>query len=124
MGRVTAFLGLLIALAVGAYLFTQHSKTPEGAENPRATIDIAGVRNDLVTLANAERRYFARESKYASLDELRAAGDISMPSNSRGPYLYEAQVSDNGFRITATFTGTPEPEAIRSLSIDENMQIQ
>jgi hypothetical protein len=124
MGRVTAFLGLLIALAVGAYLITQQSRSPEGPANPRATIDIAGVKNDLVTLANAERRYFARESKYASLDELRAAGDISMPSNNRGPYMYTVDTGENSFRITAIYTGPPDPEATRSLSIDENMQIQ
>ena len=123
MGRVTAFLGVLIALAVGAYLFTQRSQTPDGG-NPRATIDIAGVKNDLVTLANAERRYFARESKYASLDELRSAGDISMPSNNRGPYMYTVDTGENSFRITATYTGPPNAEAMRSLSIDENMQIQ
>jgi hypothetical protein len=124
MGRVTAFLGLLIALAIGAYIFSQRSQNPAGAGNPRATIDVVGVKNDLVTLANAERRYFARESKYASLDELRSAGDISMPSDSRGPYMYTVDTGENSFRITATYTGPPDSEAIRSLSIDENMQIQ
>ena len=124
MGRVTAFLGLLIALAIGAYLFTQHSQTPDGAGNPRATIDVVGVKNDLVTLANAERRYFARENKYASLDELRSGGDISMPSNNRGPYMYTVDAGESGFRITATYTGPPNSEAIRSLSIDESMQIR
>ncbi|MCI0351866.1 MAG: hypothetical protein L0Z53_20795 [Acidobacteriales bacterium] len=124
MGRVTAFLGLLIALAVGAYLITQRSQVPEEAGNPRAAIDIAGVRNDLVALANAERRYFARESRYASLDELRSAGDISMPSNNRGPYLYTVEAGENNFRITAVYTGPPDSEAIRSLSIDETMQIR
>src|ERR671922_1362149 len=124
MGRTTAFLGLLIALAAGAYLVTQRSQTPEGAGNPRSTIDVVGVKNDLVTLANAERRYFARENKYASLDELRSAGDISMPSDNRGPYLYTVDVSETSFRITATYTGPPDPDAIRSLSIDETMQIR
>jgi hypothetical protein len=124
MGRATAFLGLLFALAIGAYIFTQRSKTPDEAGNPRATIDLVGVKNDLVSLANAERRYFAREGKYASLDELRAGGDISMPSNNRGPYMYTADVSDNSFRINATYTGPPDSEAIRSLSIDDSMQIR
>jgi len=125
MNRGAAFVSLLIAVIVGAFLVTQYSRMSErGAGNPRATVDIAGVRNDLVNLANAERRYFAREGKYASLDELRAAGDISMPSNSRGPYLYSAEVSDNSFRITATYTGPPDDAAVRTLSIDESMQIR
>jgi hypothetical protein len=124
MGRVTAFLGLLIALAVGAWLFTQRTQQPDVAGNPRATVDVVGVKNDLISLANAERRFFARESRYASIDELRSAGDISMPSNNRGPYVYTVDISDSGFRITATYTGPPESEAIRSLSIDESMQIR
>jgi type IV minor pilin ComP (DNA uptake receptor) len=124
MGRVTAFLGLLIALATGAWLFTQRAQQPDMAGNPRATVDVVGVKNDLISLAQAERRYFARESRYASLDELRSAGDVSMPSNNRGPYTYTVDTSDSGFRITATYTGPAEAQAVPNLIIDESMQIR
>lgn len=124
MGRATAFLGVLIALATGAWLFTQRSQQPDMAGNPRATVDVVGVKNDLIALAQAERRYFARESRYASIDELRSAGDISMPSNNRGPYAYSVETGDSSFRITATYTGPPEAQAVPSLSIDESMQIR
>jgi hypothetical protein len=124
MGRVLGLLGLLIALAVGGYLWMERSRSvPEGGGNPRSAIDMVGVKNDLVNLANAERRYFAREGKYASLDELRSAGDTNVRDH-RGPYIYSAETSDNGFRITAIYTGPPDAEAVRSFSIDENMQVR
>lgn len=126
INRGGATVGMLVALITAGMLITHYSRSvrENGAGNPRAAIDIAGVRNDLVNLANAERRYFAREGKYASIDDLRAAGDISMNSNSRGPYLYTAQVSDNSFRITALYTGPPDGTVVRSLTIDESMQIR
>ena len=41
-----------------------------GTNNPKAAINITGVRSDLMTIAQAERGHFALEGKYASLDEL------------------------------------------------------
>ena len=97
MGRAIGLLGVLIALAIGAYLYTQQAKSvSKEAGNPRATIDVVGVKMDLNNLAQAERRYNAREGHYASIDQLRSAGDITMASDHRGPYTYSATSSDNG----------------------------
>jgi hypothetical protein len=124
MGRVLGLLGLLFALAIGGYLWMERSRNmPEGAGNPRAAIDTVGVKNDLISLANSERRYFAREGRYASLDELRSAGDTNVQDH-RGPYFYTAEASENSFRIIATYTGPPDSEAARSFTVDENMQIR
>ena len=127
MSRSLGFIGLLIVLGIGAYLYMRQTQavTPGGsAATPRSTIDVAGVKNDLIALANAERRHFAAEGKYVSIDELRSSGDISMPSNSRGPYSYSAETSDTGFRITATYSGPPDAGVPRTLSIDETMQVK
>jgi hypothetical protein len=130
MSRAFGFVGLLVVLGVGAYLYMRQAQsvTPGGGEggtaSPRSTIDVVGVKNDLIALANAERRHFAAEGKYVSIDELRAGGDISMASNSRGPYSYSAETSDTGFRITATYSGPPNPDVPRTLSIDETMQVK
>jgi len=130
MSRSLGFIGLLIVLGIGAYLYMRQAQsvTPGGGAGgtatPRSTIDMAGVKNDLIALANAERRHFAAEGKYVSIDELRSSGDISMPSNSRGPYSYSAETSDTGFRITATYSGPPDAGVPRTLSIDESMQIK
>ena len=126
MKGVFGFAGLLIVLCVGFYFYFKESTSfgPAGTPtNPRAAIDITGVRNDLVAIANAERRHFASDSKYVSLDELISNGDVSMQKKERGPYQYAADVSDNGFRITATYNGNPVEGAPRSIWIDETMQI-
>lgn len=130
MSRSLGFIGLLIVLGIGAYIYMRQAQsvTPGGGAGgtatPRATIDVVGVKNDLIALGNAERRHFAAEGKYVSIDELRANGDISMPSNSRGPYSYSAETSDSGFRVTATYSGPPDAGVPRSLSIDETMQVK
>ncbi len=124
MSRAIAFLAVLAAVVVGAwyYMKSTQSASPAGTNNPTATVNLAGVKNDLVTLANAERRHFASEGKYVSIDELRSAGDISMPSNNRGPYSYSADVTATGFRVTATCSGACAGLPA-SFSIDETMQI-
>lgn len=124
MGRAIGLLGVLIALAIGAYIYTQQAKSVgKEAGNPRATIDLVGVKMDLNNLAQAERRYQAREGHYGTLDQLRSGGDISMAGDHRGPYTYSASASDTSFTVTATYSGPPNPDAPQSLSIDENMQM-
>jgi len=130
MSRALGFIGLLIVLGIGAYIYMRQTQavTPGGGAGgtatPRSTIDVVGVKNDLIALANAERRHFASEGKYVSIDELRSSGDISMPTNHRGPYNYEAVTSDTSFRITATYSGPANPDVPQTLSIDETMQVK
>jgi hypothetical protein len=130
MTRTFGFIGLLIVLGIGAYIFMRQTQavTPGGGTaagaTPRSTIDVVGVKNDLNALASAERRHFATDGKYVSIDELRSNGDISMPSNNRGPYSYSIETSDQGFRITATYSGPPNAGVPHTLSIDETMTMK
>ena len=130
MSRALGFIGLLIVLGVGAYIYMRQAQsvTPgggvSGTATPRSTIDVVGVKNDLIALASAERRHFASEGKYVSIDELRSNGDISMPVNHRGPYEYSAETTDSGFRITAAYSGPPVSGVPQTLSIDETMQVK
>ena len=130
MSRTLGFVGLLIVLGIGAYSYMRQTQavTPQsgagGTATPRSTIDVVGVKNDLIALANAERRHFAAEGKYVSIEELRSNGDISMQSNNRGPYSYSAETSDTGFRIVATYSGPPNAGVPHTLSIDETMQLK
>ena len=131
MTRALGFVGLLIVLGIGAFIYMKQAQsvTPGGGAagstaTPRSTIDVVGVKNDLNALASAERRHFAAEGKYVSIDELRSSGDISMQTNQRGPYSYSAETSDTGFRITATYSGPPNAGMPHSLSIDETMTLK
>jgi hypothetical protein len=122
MGRAVGFVSLLIAVAVGGYLYTRQSTSgmPSGAASPKAAIDLTGVRNDLLAIAQAEKRYHAMNSKYGSLAELRDNGDTNV-SDSRGPYSYSVDTSENGFVVRATYSG-PEETLPRAVTIDQNLQ--
>ena len=125
MARTLGFIAVLIAAFVVIYLYVKQVQTvsPAGTQNPRAQIDITGVKNDLLVIANAERRHFASDGKYVSLDDLIANHDISMQSPSRGPYTYSADVSEDSFRVTATYSGPPGAGMPQQLVIDQTMQI-
>src|SRR3954462_5168072 len=124
MSRLFGFVGLLVVLAVGAYIYKQQivaTSAPGGATaNPRATIDVAGVKNDLLAIAQAERRYWASNGKYVSIDELLTNGDISMQKPSRGPFNYSSTANESGFVITATYSGDDAGVA-KTMSIDQTM---
>lgn len=126
MGRTVGMIGVLIALGVGAYLYThQGGDAEQHAAATRATVDVAGVKNDLIMLANAERGQLALEGKYATLDELVSKGSIAMTRTSRPPYTYSAEVNGAaGFRIVAEYHGPPGTGAPQRISIDETMQIK
>ncbi len=126
MGRIFGFLTLLIAIGVGAYLYArdaQNSSAAVGASNPKAAVNITGVRTDLMTIAQAERGYFALEGKYASLDELISSKSLTM-AHERPPYSYEVETSSSGFRVVATRSGDDGSGTPAQLSMDENMQFQ
>ena len=126
MTRVLGLIALVIAMAIGFYLYTKQAQTAStsmGAASPRAAIDMTGVRQDLLTFASAEKQQFAMEGKYLSLDELRAKGTV-LPQDRRGQYSYSADVSETNFRITATYSGPEMAGAPKSLSIGETMQIE
>ena len=126
MGRLFGFISVVIVMAIGLYLYSrqvQSSSAPAGANNPKAAINITGVRSDLISIASAERRYFASEGKYASLDELISTNYITV-ARQRPPYTYEVQTSASGFRVVATRSGENTSGTPTQLSVDENMEFQ
>ena len=123
MGRLIGFLGVVIVLAIGMYIYSkqvQSSSTPAGANSPKAAINITGVRSDLISIATAERRYFASEGEYASLDKLISTNYITV-ARQRPPYTYEVQTSSSGFRVVATRSGDDTYGAPGQLSVDQRL---
>jgi hypothetical protein len=126
MGRLFGFLGIVIAVAVGMYIYSkqvQSDSAAAGANNPKAAINITGVRSDLISIATAERRYYATEGKYASFDELISSNYITI-TRQRPPYSYEIQTTAGGFHAVATRSGENTSETPAKLSVDENMDFQ
>jgi hypothetical protein len=122
MGRAVGFVSLLIALAVGAFIYSKQSTSglPSGATSPKAAIDLTGVKSDLLAIAQAEKRYYTMNSKYGSLAELRDNGDTNV-ADSRGPYAYSVETSDSGFVVRASYSG-PDESMPRVVTIDHNLQ--
>jgi hypothetical protein len=126
MSRLFGFLSVVIVMAIGMYIYSkqvQSTSAAAGANSPQAAINITGVRNDLISIATAERRYYATEAKYASLDDMISTNYITV-ARQRPPYTYEVQISSSGFRVVATRTGNSAAGAPAQLSVDENMEFQ
>ena len=126
MGRLFSLVGAVIVMGVGMYLYVaqmRSSSAAVGANSPKAAITITGVRSDLISIASAERRYFASEGKYASFDELISSNYITV-ARQRPPYTYDVQTSSNGFRVVATRSGDDSSGGPAQLSVDENMEFQ
>jgi hypothetical protein len=126
MGRMFGFLSLVIVLGAGMYIYSRQVQSPSaaaGANNPKAAINITGVKSDLISIATAERRYFASEGKYVSLDELISSNYISVPRQ-RPPYTYAVETSISGFHVVAIRSGDGTPGTPGRLSVDENMEFQ
>jgi hypothetical protein len=126
MGRMFGFLSVVIVLGVGMYIYSRQAESSSaqtGANNPRAAINITAVRSDLISIATTERRYYATEGKYASLDELISSNYITI-AHQRPPYTYEIQISSSGFRAVASRSGDDASGTPAQLSVDENMDFQ
>ena len=124
MGRTFSFIATLVVLAAGMYIYmqqTQSTSAAAGVNNPKAAVNITGVRTDLMNIAQAERGYFALEGKYASLDELISSRSLSV-SRQRPPYSYEVEISGSGFHVVATRSSDDASGAPAQITVDENMQ--
>jgi len=122
MLRVFGFVGTVVTMAIGMYIYSLQVKTLSpggGSGNPEDFATIAGVKNDLIGIANAERGYLASQGNYASLDELISGNYISVKE--RPPYIYDVEISSGSFRATATRTTKGAPA---QLWITETMQVQ
>ena len=123
MGRAFGFIGTMIVMAIGMYIYSIQVKGVTGAvagDSSAGAADIVGVKNDLISIANAERGYFATQQKYASLDELIAGNYITI-QRQRPPYMYDVDVTPTGFHATATRDSAGAPA---QLWIDETMEIK
>jgi len=125
MGRLIGFVGTVVTLAIGMYIYSLQVKTLTpgaggGNSNSADVVTITGVKNDLIGIANAERGYMATEGKYASLDELKDGNYISMRAE-RPPYVYDVETTSGSFRVTATRTTKGAPA---QLWITETMQVE
>ena len=118
-------IGLLIValIAIGAYrLFfseLQHTGTPA----PVQAVDVVGVKNDLLAIAQAERLYQAQHGTYGSLEDLTTSGAMTIARKGRDGFTYEIEASGASFRVVARCPGTTSP-GCTSYAVDQTMEVQ
>jgi len=123
--RLFGLLGLVIVAAVVGLLYKSHLEglKAAGVATPTQTVDIVGVKNDLIGIAQAERAYQAENGKYTSLGELVSSGALRMEKTGRAEYTYEVTASEQDFRAVAHCPAATFP-GCTNLSIDQTMEIQ
>ena len=124
MKAAGSVLGLVIVVAIIWYVVkSQYSPGPGSTQPPAETINVVGVKSDLLAIAQAERMYMASHGSYGSVDELQQDGSITFSGTNRRGYSYTAEVDDGQhFRITAR-PSDPAKASWPTLAIDETMQI-
>jgi hypothetical protein len=117
-------IGLILVLAIGMYVYkSELTQGPTGGAPPIQSIDVAGVKNELIGLAQAERLYLASHGSYAGLDQLQQEGSTTVADGARRGYGFTASIDDGAhFKIIATPVD-PAKKGWPTLAIDDTMQI-
>lgn len=118
--------GLLITaliVVLGYWYFASKTQSSGAPGAPAQVISTAGVQNDLLSIAQAERIYWAGHGSYASLDELYSSGALAAKKSGRAGYTYSAETSAEGFTVTAHCDAAAAP-GCSSFSVDQSMQVQ
>lgn len=127
-----SMVGLLItaALGLGIYMYTLKQAAPAPGMVVTQNISIVGVKNDLISIAQAERMYYAENGSYADLATLNSTGAMSMMRSSRDGYTYSVETSGSTFTVTATYTPPPldnpghvTPPHFPTYTIDQTMEV-
>jgi hypothetical protein len=115
----------MAALAIGYYIYSVQIRGVTDGKPPAQQVNLIAVRNDLLTLGQAERLYLATNGTYGTLDELRQSGNMSsLPEDNNRGYTYVAEVRGAAhFRITAKPADLSRTD-LPIFSIDETMRIQ
>lgn len=117
---------LVVALIAGLiykFYFTRMKDSGMGAATPAQTIDVVGVKNDLIGIAQAERAYQAEHGSYATLDDLISSGGLTMKKTARDGYTYDVETSPSGFRAVAHCPAATSP-GCQNYSVDQTMEVQ
>lgn len=117
---------LVVALIAGLiykFYFTRMQNSGMGSATPAQTIDVVGVKNDLIGIAQAERAYQAEHGSYASLDDLISSGGLTMKKAGRNGYTYDVETSASGFRAVAHCPAATSP-GCQNYSVDQTMEVE
>ncbi len=123
MRAIGGVLGLVLVIAVVYFVYTSQFAGNKAEAPPKQQIDVAAVRSDLLSLAQAERRYLAANGTIATLEQLQQEGAVQFQGSGRRGYTYVIEPEGSlHFRIIAR-PADPARTDWPTLSIDDTMQI-
>jgi hypothetical protein len=123
MRAILGMLGLFMAVGIGYLIYSAGFGGGKGGTPPKQQIDVVGVRMELLSLAQAEKRHAASSGSFATLEKLQNEGSVLFKGSEYHGYTYEINVADDQhFQITARPSGS-ENENWPAFTIDETAQI-
>jgi len=125
MRGIGSLAGLLIVAVIAGLIYKyefNESQAP-GLSTPVQTIDLVGVKNDLLAIAQAERNYGAEHGSFVPLSELNSSGALAIAKTSRDGYTYEVQTEPQNFHVVTHCPTATNPGCV-NYSIDQTMEIQ
>jgi hypothetical protein len=121
---------VVAAIGLGIYMYSLKQAAPGTGMVATQNISVVGVKNDLVSIAQAERLYYTQNGSYADLPTLSTSGTMNITRTSRDGYTYSAVPSGNTFSVTATYTPPPvenpagvTPPHFPTFTIDQTMEV-
>lgn len=123
MRSVLSLLVVLVIVFLSYKLyFSKLGRENSGVVTPVQTIDVVGVKNDLIAIGQAERTYQAEHGEYTSLSELTSSGALTMRRSGRDGYTYDVEASSGSFRAVAHCPATASN--CTNFAIDESMELR
>ena len=121
-----------LVVALGAlYFLYQYSlkKMPvsDSGTSPTQAISLAGVRADLLQIAEAERVNIVQNGQCSSLEQMISSGAMGMTRTTRDGYSYEVQCTGAAeFQVVARHAAAPQSSGIRypTLMADTSMDVR
>jgi hypothetical protein len=125
MRSLGSLIGLLVVALIAGMIYKfyfQRLQATTGAATPVETINIVGVKNDLIGIAQAERAYQAEHGTYGSLNDLTSSGELTMKSSGRDGYVCDLDFSAQSFRAIAHCPVAIQP-GCQNWSVDQTMEV-
>ncbi len=121
--RAFGLMSVIIVLCAGFFVYQRSAAEVSEGGSPQEQIDVAAIRQRLLTIAQTERQYQASNGKYATLEELAAENLLPGGTEQRG-YRYTAKIRSTGFTIIATPSdagkqGWPTLEITEAMTVTE-----
>jgi hypothetical protein len=128
MGVISLMVTASICIWAYSYFLKQASPSPGMVVTQ--SISVTGVKTDLMSIAQAERMYFAQNGSYTDLETLASSGVMNITRTSRDGYTYSVEPSENGFTAAATYTAPPPempagvaPPHFPTITVDQTMEV-